>query len=262
MKLFTRREMLRKIGTGTAIAATTPMQLWTMNNKKTHYITLSFDDGFKKSSIRTAEIYEKHNLSACINVVATAHHPDFVLPNEYHRWPAGDFKLWNELQARGHEIGMHGYKHVNKSMISFEEGKNLILKCIDYFSRNLNGFDAKTSVFNFPHNASTPQLEEWLPSKVMSYRTAGPPVNPLPHKVQAKLTCGTHGPENIEAVLDGEIETWLSQPSGWFIYNTHGLDDEGWGPIRAEYLDHLLGRLTKIEKVKIITAREALITNK
>ncbi|MCI0363213.1 MAG: hypothetical protein L0219_04980, partial [Phycisphaerales bacterium] len=48
---------------------------------KTHVFTLSFDDGFKKSSLRTAEIYEKYKLPACINVIATAHLPDFVLPN-------------------------------------------------------------------------------------------------------------------------------------------------------------------------------------
>ena len=41
-------------------------------DEKKHFIMLSFDDGFKKSSIRTAEIYGKYHLSACINVIATA----------------------------------------------------------------------------------------------------------------------------------------------------------------------------------------------
>ena len=93
--------------------------------KKTHFVTLSFDDGFKKSSIRTAEIYEKYKLSACINVIATAHLPDFVLPNEYHRWPVGDFGLWNELQSRGHEIMPHGYKHANKRELPLAESQDL-----------------------------------------------------------------------------------------------------------------------------------------
>ena len=38
--------------------------------RKPHLVTLSFDDGFKKSFARIAEIYEKHKLSACLNVVA------------------------------------------------------------------------------------------------------------------------------------------------------------------------------------------------
>jgi peptidoglycan/xylan/chitin deacetylase (PgdA/CDA1 family) len=73
-----------------------------------------------------------------------------VLPNEYHRWPVGDFGLWNELKERGHEIMMHGYKHAHKNEIAFEEAKDLILKCIDYFSKNLKGFESKQSIFNFP----------------------------------------------------------------------------------------------------------------
>jgi peptidoglycan/xylan/chitin deacetylase (PgdA/CDA1 family) len=228
-----------------------------LKNKR-HLITLSFDDGFKKSSIKTAEIYEKYNLSACINVIATAHLPGFVLPNEYHNWPVGDFSLWNELKERGHEIMMHGYKHAHKNEIPFEEAKDLILKCIDYFSKNLKGFEPKESIFNFPFNASTPELDEWLPTQVKAFRTGGNPINELPHKGQVKLTCSASGPENCETFLDGEIEKLLALPSGWLIVNTHGLDDEGWGPIRSTYLDELLKKLTAIKTVEVIPAGKAL----
>jgi len=40
---------------------------------------------------------------------------------------------------------------------AFGTGKDLILKCIDYFSKNLKGFEPRQSIFNFPFNASTPQ---------------------------------------------------------------------------------------------------------
>lgn len=33
--------------------------------------------------------------------------------------------------------------------------------------------------------------------------------------------------------------------SGWLIYNAHGLDDEGWGPMSSVFLDELLDRLKK-----------------
>ena len=61
----------------------------------------------------------------------------------------------------------------------------------------------------------------------MAFRTGGPAINALPHRGQSKLTCTSFGPENIDAHLIGEIDKLLAQPSGWFIYNTHGLDDEG-----------------------------------
>jgi peptidoglycan/xylan/chitin deacetylase (PgdA/CDA1 family) len=227
---------------------------------KSHIVTLSFDDGFKKSSIRTAEIYEKYNLSACINVIATAHLDTFELPNEYHDYLAGDFGLWNELKQRGHEIMPHGYKHANKAELPFEQAKDLILSCLEYFSRWLRGFDPKEAVFNFPFNASAPEIEAWLPTQVRAFRTGGGGINPLPHKGQVKLTCTAYGPGNCEQHLEGEIEKLLAGDSGWLIYNTHGLDEEGWGPIRSSYLEELLERLLAIDSVEIMPAAKALST--
>jgi peptidoglycan/xylan/chitin deacetylase (PgdA/CDA1 family) len=261
MNNYSRRGVFKLIGVGTAAALAQPVNMFAneaSSKKKQHFITLSFDDGFKKSSIKTGEIYEKYNLSACINVIATAHLPDFVLPNEYHRWPVGDFGLCNELKQRGHEVMMHCYKHAHLDQLPFDDAKDLVLKCIEYFTKNLKGFEPKESIFNFPFNASTPALEEWLPTQVKAFRTGGNSINELPHKGQAKLTCSASGPDNCEAFVDAEIAKLLSLPSGWLIINTHGLDDEGWGPIRSEYLDELLKRLTTIKTVELIPAGKAL----
>jgi peptidoglycan/xylan/chitin deacetylase (PgdA/CDA1 family) len=256
-----RRQFVKTLGTAAAglTVAARSSSAKDDDAKKSHYFTLSFDDGFKKSSLRTAEIYEKYKLSACINVIATAHLSDFVLPNEYHRWPVGDFGLWNELQSRGHEIMPHGYKHANKKELPLDQAQALIRRCNDYFSKHLKGFDPKKSVFNFPFNASTPQLEKWLPTQVMAFRTGGPAVNKLPHRGQAKLTCTNFGPGNTDDHLIGEIDEWLAEPSGWFIYNTHGLDDEGYGPLSASVLDRLLDRLSGMSHVRIIPAARALV---
>ena len=227
------------------------------DQKKRHIVTLSFDDGFKKSSIKTAEIYEKHNLSACINVVASAHMKDFR-PPDYPTVPRGDFGLWNELQARGHEVMPHSYKHANLRRVPLAEAKDLIRRCLDVFSKELKDFDAKKAVYNFAYNASTPDLEAWLPTQVKAFRTGGGAINPLPHKGQVKLTCTSFGPGNCEHAIDREIEKLLAQETGWLIFNTHGLDQEGWGPIRATYLDSLLDKLSAIESVDVLPAGRAL----
>jgi peptidoglycan/xylan/chitin deacetylase (PgdA/CDA1 family) len=224
-----------------------------------HLITLSFDDGFIQSNQRIAEIYEQHGLSASFNVIATGHYPDFQSPDVYHEgYPKGDFNLWNELQARGHEIMPHGYKHANKKQIPLAEAQDLILRCLEIFDKELKGFDRKDAIFNFPYNASTPELEAWLPTIMRAFRTGGPGLNPLPPAGQTKLTCSAFGPDNCEHHLDHEIELLLAQPEGWLIYNTHGLDDEGWGPIGSAYLDRLLERLKKIKTVQVLPAGQAL----
>jgi peptidoglycan/xylan/chitin deacetylase (PgdA/CDA1 family) len=223
-----------------------------------HLVTLSFDDGFKKSFVRTAEIYEKHRLSACLNVLA-AGFPDAGYVNEYTRnSPWGDFTLWNELQHRGHEVMPHGYRHEHLQKASFEEGQELVRRCLGVFAEKFEGFDPKQTVFNFPYHASTIELERWLPAQVWAFRTGGRAINARPHQGQVKLTCTSSGPGNAEAALDREITSLLAQESGWLIFNTHGLDEEGWGPIRATYLEGLLERLLAIDTVEVLPAGRAL----
>ncbi len=231
-----------------------------MNNPvPTHIVSLSFDDGFEKSNLKIAEIYEKFGLAACFNVIALGHDPNFEAPDLYHvGYARGNFELWNALQARGHEIMPHGLLHHNLAEMPLIEAQRSIEHCLKIFEHELEGFQAADSIFNFAYNASTPEIETWLPEVVKAFRTSGDPINPMPHLGQIKLTTDGHGPENCESYLDAHIEKLLAQPSGWLIYNTHGLDDEGWGPIRASYLESLLDRLTKIDSVAILPVGAAL----
>jgi peptidoglycan/xylan/chitin deacetylase (PgdA/CDA1 family) len=225
-----------------------------------HIITLSFDDGFQKSNLTIAETYERFGLSACFNVLAATGEESH---EERSRYPGarGDFALWNELQARGHEVMPHGYNHTNKAQVPLAEAQGLIRRCLDIFAEKLDGFDAKQAVFNFPYNSSTPELETWLPSVVRAFRSRGAMINPLPRPGMVRLGTGGYGPDNCEAHLDQQIEDLLSRPSGWLVYNTHGLDEEGWGPIGSEYLERLLARLVEIPTVKVMPAGRALLSS-
>jgi peptidoglycan/xylan/chitin deacetylase (PgdA/CDA1 family) len=228
------------------------------NAGKRHIITLSYDNGFEKSSIRTAEIYEKYGLSAAINVIASAHEKQFELPNEYHAWPVGDFKLWNDLQSRGHEIMPHGYNHSNLGELPLEDARILVDKCLDNISSELDGFKAEDAVFNFPYNSSNKAIEDYLKTRVRAIRTDGALVNPLPHRDQFRLTCVSHGPENIDRHLEEKIDEFLEGPSGWFIYNIHGLDEEGWGPVSSVFLDELLDKLSGYPTAEVLSVTQCL----
>jgi len=227
-----------------------------------YYLTLSWDDGFLKSSLKTAEIFEKFGLRAEFNVIATAHLPDNALPADMQPWQHwgciyGDFALWNELQARSHVIQPHGYRHANKSTLAFEQVRGLILRCLEIFCDQLAGFEPAQTIFVFPYNESTLELETWLPSVVRAFRTGpGPAINDFPSSRTVKLI--TSGWEKAEVWLDKCLHDLFERPDGWLIYNVHGLDGEGWGPLRSEYLVRVLDKLLSKSDIQILPATEVL----
>jgi peptidoglycan/xylan/chitin deacetylase (PgdA/CDA1 family) len=233
-----------------------------IGKKPTHIVTLSFDDGFQKSFVKVAEIYEKLGLKACFNVIAAGHLPDFIPPD---RWVAaaklGDFGLWNELKARGHEVMPHSWQHFNYTRIPLQEMKDDVNRCLDYFDQHLKGFRAEKSVFNLPFNASNPEIEDFLLSKVKAIRTKLPNVsahNPFPKKGTRKISCESFGEARMDSWLEEKINAFLATDGGWLVINTHGLDDEGWGPLGAECLERTLERLTQMAKVAVLPTGKAL----
>jgi peptidoglycan/xylan/chitin deacetylase (PgdA/CDA1 family) len=236
-----------------------------MSGHKSHILTLSFDDGFKDSFQRIADIHEKHGIAACLNIVASAHLKDWKAPNQYHDPVVGDFSDWNRLKARGHEIMPHSWEHANLTELPFDEATLRIDRCLDYFEEHLEAFDRARSVYNFAFNASTPELEDYVLDRVLAIRTGGwgilgqEKANPLPgRKGPRRLGCWSYGPENADAWVEEEVNQFLESPGGWLILNLHGLDEEGWGPVSTGYLDSLLGRLTPMRTLAVKPAGEVL----
>lgn len=229
--------------------------------EKTHILTLSFDDGFKKSFYKIADIYEEHGLSACLNIIASGHLPSFqqvgewILPELM-----GDFDDWNALQERGHEIMPHSWQHLNLANQPPEEAHGLIVRCLDYFEENLDGFDASKAIFNFPFNSSTPELEEFTLTKVRALRSHGETaLNPIPKTSEPfRIGCRSMGPDNIDNWVKQQVSDFLESDGGWLVLNVHGLDDEGWGPISTSYLETLIARLVQVEKLEILPAGKVL----
>jgi peptidoglycan/xylan/chitin deacetylase (PgdA/CDA1 family) len=223
-----------------------------------HIVTLSFDDGFERSSIRTAEIFERHGLVAELNVLAAGHLEESS--DAWHtKWRKGDFALWNDLQARGHRVMPHGYRHADKTKLPLTEAQRSIERCLDAFTAELEGFEPARASFAFPYNRSTPALEAWLGRRVRAFRTYGDAVMALPRPGQQRIGCAGFGPDRCDDHLVATVDSFLDGPPGWLCYNLHGLDDEGWGPVGSDTLDDLLGRLVArgVPVLPIVDALEA-----
>ncbi len=215
-----------------------------------HYVTISWDDGFSCSVGKIAEIYERCGLRAEFNVVVTFHQHD---PQTF-----GDFGLWNELQARGHIIQPHGYDHSNLAEMPLAQAQENILRCLEAFQQSLDGFDARRTVFNFPYNVSTPELDAWLPQVVRAWRVSGEMINPPPTPGATRLT--SPASQDAEAMMERCLEALFARQDGWLLYTAHGLDGEGWGPLRSTYLQGLLERLLQHADVLVLPTQAVLDT--
>lgn len=120
----TRRQFLTAAGAGIAAALSNKSEAdEAAPAKKQHLVTLSFDDGFRKSFLRTAEIYEKHGLSACLNVVAA------LLP----AWaifvvasPARGDQVEKPAQVKVAAVQLLGYDKTDVPRPGFDPIKNVV----------------------------------------------------------------------------------------------------------------------------------------
>lgn len=217
------------------------------------YLSLLFDDGFRRSCEQIAEIHEEVGLVASFNIVGEGHTMDRSTLDEWQSSVAvGDFDLWRDLAARGHEIMPHGLRHRALPSLDLAEAKASIPECLSIFERELPGFAAERGIFHFPYNASTPALEQWLATRVRAWRTGGGAQNPSPTATTRRITCDASGPGNCEEHLDAAVAALTERGDGWCVYNLHGLDAEGWGPIGSNYLRERLARWTQIPGLQVL----------
>src|SRR5262249_19244360 len=116
-----------------------------MNEQPRTRVGIVFDDGFVKSTLATAELFERFNLPAVFAVLA---HPEGFAP----QFRVGDFSLWNELQSRGHIIQPHGFTHANLQSMDYPQAVGELEKCLDRFGEKLRGFEPARAVYCFAYN--------------------------------------------------------------------------------------------------------------
>ena len=230
---------------------------------RSHLITLSIDDGFRSSCLQMAEVFQRHGIPGCFNVLARNDGSFGGAEDDVQIGvPQGDFALWRQLAAEGHEIQPHGWNHTNKASVPLARAQELIQRCLARFEQEMPGFARQASVFNFPYNSSTPELEAWLLGQVRGYRTSGTGLHPLPHAGLRRLTSCGFGPGDSGAHCEAMIAQLLRQEEGWLVYNLHGIAPEGWGPVTIAWLDGLLGRLARLPQVAVVPAAMALSLSK
>ena len=196
---------------------------------------LIFDDGFERSSIKTAEIFESYGLRAVFAVLAS---PESFVNG------CGDWTLWNELQQRGHQIQPHGNTHIKFTEVPVQQAMESIDRCLDSFQENLAGFKAQRALWAFTYNTSTTATVDYLLRRVRAVRIGGDPLlsdADIASRIWRSQTDGPHDP----------FDNWLgcinrarSECPAALFYCFHGLDGEYWGATSSDNLRRVLDIIT------------------
>jgi peptidoglycan/xylan/chitin deacetylase (PgdA/CDA1 family) len=198
-------------------------------------VGIIFDDGFIRSTVKTVEIFERSKLPAVFAVLAD---PTNFVPG------CGDWKLWNELQSRGHKIHPHGQTHVKLSDIPPADAIASVQQCLESFQENLDNFKPKDALYAFAYNTGTPETIAHLLPQVRAVRIGGNPLLTDANFRTRIWTSQTFGPadpfEDFQYVL---AQARRVKPSALF-YCFHGLDDEYWGATTSDHLHQILEIIT------------------
>jgi peptidoglycan/xylan/chitin deacetylase (PgdA/CDA1 family) len=198
-------------------------------------VGIIFDDGFAKSALKTAEIFEEFRLPAVLAVLAD---PSNVVIG------CGDWTMWNELQRRGHIIHPHGQTHANLTELPPARAVDLVRQCLDSFCEHLEGFEAKRAVYAFTYNTSTQEAIDWLLPRVRAVRIGGEPLLSLSDLASRVWRSETDGPHDPYEKFDGYLKRAAKEKPAALLYCLHGLDGEYWGATSSDRLRSVLGRIT------------------
>jgi hypothetical protein len=198
-------------------------------------IGIIFDDGFARSTLKTAEIFESFGLRAVFAVLAD---PSGFVDG------CGDWTMWNELQRRRHIIHPHGLTHAKLTDLSPRDAVDHVRRGLDSFAEHLEGFDPRQAVWAFTYNTPTHEAVDWLLPRVRAVRVGGDPIlsqADLASRVWRSQTDGPGDPyEDCVRCLDRAAK---QRPAAMF-YCLHGLDGEYWGATSSDHLRRILERVT------------------
>jgi peptidoglycan/xylan/chitin deacetylase (PgdA/CDA1 family) len=197
-------------------------------------VGLIFDDGFARSTLRTAEIFESFGLRAVFAVLADPR--NFVEG-------CGDWAMWNELQRRGHIIQPHGLTHAKLTELSPADALDHVRQCLDSFSDHLEGFDPKQAIYAFTYNTPTRETVEWLLPRVRAVRVGGDPLLSEQDLASRVWRSQTDGPGDPYGNCAHYLNLAARKRPAAMFYCLHGLDGEYWGATSADNLRRILERI-------------------
>ena len=220
-------------------------------------VSITFDDGFRGAAETAMPILDRHGLAATFYVVTGWVEPmraPVSDPFNAHR-SHGDWAFWQEVVTHGHEVGSHGFSHVNATgrkarLLPWMVPQEIARSAAD-LRRHL---PASGFTMSMPWNMTTRASETHVRRLFSACRLGG-------SQVEYNLIDDLH-PFALRSWAPGPQHGWDAYAraiddlpdGGWLIFQFHSFDDEGWEPISPRLFDQLC-RLLADCSVKVATVQ-------
>lgn len=206
------------------------------------FISFSFDDGFERSATVGAPILERFGFNGTFYVVTGWVAPQRArIRDDFNRGAShGDWAFWRGHAARGHEVGSHGFSHVNAGASSARflpwVMAEQVLRSAEDLARHVPATDYTLSM---PWNAGSKVSRALARTRFSACRLGSTDLDY--NTIHALDLYGLkswavepkHGWSDVRAAVEQMPD------DGWLIFQFHSFDDEGWAPISSGFLEAL-----------------------
>jgi peptidoglycan/xylan/chitin deacetylase (PgdA/CDA1 family) len=222
-------------------------------------VTFSIDDGFWKSAEKYMVLFDQYEMKGTFHLVTDWIEPmQSEIGDSYNQDVShGTWDDWKTVVSAGHEIASHSRTHPALPKIPKEEAEREIVESQQIIQTNLN--INETLSFGYPYNQSSPEIRELVSKHYIAAREGtrtGEINQPDLIDFSAIRSWWPLSHTTLDEIIQ-KIEE-AKQMNGWLVIGLHGIDDEGWHPIKYEKLEKVLEYLSKDKQVHVGTLREVV----
>ena len=208
--------------------------------EQTSAVSFCFDDGYAASCEAIATLFEERELKANFCVLTDPSHAEDPCIRS---GKIGDFGLWRDLAARGHEIMPHGHRHVHLGQVSDQIARDEIASSLDQFLDGMADEAPEAIIYHCAYNHLPYDLRTFMAERFVAVRATKANVgrNRLAwSRDDLVFDAAFPMPPDLEAGAKALISDLIGGPPSWQVLCFHGLEPEGWGPIAPSSLAALL----------------------
>ena len=205
-------------------------------------VSFCFDDGFRASAEKIRAIFEARRVGATFCALAA---PELAQDPFICGAAIADWGYWRDAVSAGHEVAPHGWAHERLSELPPAEARHSIERTLDAFRQEMPGFEARDQIFHLAYLTAPDLVVGHLAAQVLGVRrrVGRDGLNSRDGQVRGgDVDCITFG-DGADDLVTQRLARFVANELGWLVLVLHGLDGEGWGPVRAATLERALDDL-------------------